>query len=359
MKNDLKNSKGITLISLITTILILVIITATIAINLNTSLQISNLTRLQNDIQSLNDRVATYYLAHDELPVTEDTYTKTQVEKIVKEVSPNDGDIYYTIDLSKIDNTTLNFGQDYSSSSDEKYIINESSHKIYFLHGVTYAGVTYYTIEDEEDKALVSYLPELPNKYQRVTYIESTGTQYIDTGYYINKDTSIYADFQFTDLTAQQRLFGVDTGDSGNSNVSYSFYINGSSAWAYSFIDGSGNWITTNKAADKIRHTMNFNFNGKVKIDDEAFYNQNISGSITETATTSLPIMAKNNGKGIMRYAKVKIYAFQIYNSNVLERNFIPCYRKSDKVAGLFDAVEGTFYPNTGTGTFVIGENKY
>lgn len=38
-----------------------------------------------------------------------------------------------------------------------------------------------------------------------------------------------------------------------------------------------------------------------------------------------------------------------------LVRNFIPCYRKADNVAGMYDIVEGKFYTNAGTGEFILG----
>jgi hypothetical protein len=36
-------------------------------------------------------------------------------------------------------------------------------------------------------------------------------------------------------------------------------------------------------------------------------------------------------------------------------REFMPCIRKSDGAVGLYDFVEGVFYHNEGTGTFVAG----
>lgn len=33
----------------------------------------------------------------------------------------------------------------------------------------------------------------------------------------------------------------------------------------------------------------------------------------------------------------------------------VPCYRKSDNVAGMYDRTKKTFLPNSGTGTFVVG----
>ena len=50
-----------------------------------------------------------------------------------------------------------------------------------------------------------------------------------------------------------------------------------------------------------------------------------------------------------------KIYRVKIWKSGVLERDMIPCYRKNDYVAGLFDTVHEVFYTNSGTGAFSVG----
>lgn len=44
-----------------------------------------------------------------------------------------------------------------------------------------------------------------------------------------------------------------------------------------------------------------------------------------------------------------------MYYDDVFVRNFIPCYRKSDNVIGLYDLVNDVFYTNNGTGIFLKG----
>ena len=43
--------------------------------------------------------------------------------------------------------------------------------------------------------------------------------------------------------------------------------------------------------------------------------------------------------------------------NGVLVREFIPCYRKADSVAGLYDLANNTFYTNAGSGVFVVGSD--
>jgi len=142
-----KNEKGITMITLVITIIVLAIVTMTIATNSYDSTQLSKLTKLDNDIKALNDRIATYYLEHESdpnpllrLPLLGNAYTKDTIKKYIPDVSGNDGDEYYTIDLSLLDNLTLNYGKDYLSFGADQYVINLESHIIYYWKGVTYKG---------------------------------------------------------------------------------------------------------------------------------------------------------------------------------------------------------------------------
>ena len=50
-----------------------------------------------------------------------------------------------------------------------------------------------------------------------------------------------------------------------------------------------------------------------------------------------------------------KLYSCNIYDNTIIIRNLVPCYRKADSVAGLYDLVNNTFYTNQGTGEFTVG----
>ena len=195
---------------------------------------------------------------------------------------------------------------------------------------------------------------DLPDGYQQVEYIQSTGTQYINTGYKAKPNTQIDVDFQFTDLKVQQRLYGCDS-DNNSNNLSFAMYINGNTKWAYAYSNGTGNWVSTDIAADTNRHKFKFNIlNGNVIVDSTL---KTISGNPTNISGYNLYIMARDNMGTTDGFAKLKLYGFNIYEGSNIVRSFIPCYRKSDSVRGLYDLVEGQFYTNAGSGTFGIGSN--
>ena len=51
------------------------------------------------------------------------------------------------------------------------------------------------------------------------------------------------------------------------------------------------------------------------------------------------------------------LYSAQIKQGNTILHNYVPCYRKTDNVIGVYDTVTGTFYTNDGTGTFGKGND--
>ena len=145
------NCKGITLVSLIVTIVVMLIV---ISITGNVSYErfkINKFNKMKNDIELLSDKVNNYYLTYNEIPVLKDgennsvkyEYTTLNFSKNV-----NDNENYYIINLSAMKNIALNYGKDgYENlnQSDDVYIINEASHVIYYVKGVELDGVMYYT----------------------------------------------------------------------------------------------------------------------------------------------------------------------------------------------------------------------
>ena len=88
-------------------------------------------------------------------------------------------------------------------------------------------------------------------------YIQSSGAQAIDTGYYPNPNTKIVADFQFTTLKAQSRVFGTAGGTSFSGYLTLSLYNAGSKDGAgnlsWGFQDTKGNWTSSGTVAQTSR----------------------------------------------------------------------------------------------------------
>lgn len=147
----IKEQKGISLLALTITFLIMAVIVSVLVYSAKDSITISKYKNLENDIALLRDKVEMYYLKNDKLPILEGVTYKSRY--FAKDKQPNDNDVYYIIDLNNISGITLNYGKGFfniNSIEDieditDLYIINEQSHHIYYADGVLLDDERYYT----------------------------------------------------------------------------------------------------------------------------------------------------------------------------------------------------------------------
>lgn len=154
-KENSKNEKGITMITLAMAIVIMLIISSVLIYNAKTGATTRRLNNMYQDIKLLSDKVSIYYSQYGKLPTLEPQYT--QIGDITDKNS-NDNAIYLVIDLEAMDNLTLSYGKGYTDfKSDSKenkdlYIINQKSHIIYYVAGIVLDGKNYYTVPIEHTK---------------------------------------------------------------------------------------------------------------------------------------------------------------------------------------------------------------
>lgn len=184
---------------------------------------------------------------------------------------------------------------------------------------------------------------ELPNGYTQVEYIESSGTQYIDTGFKPNHNTRVVADCYLDSAASTMSAFGAWTGTSTNAFI----HAGKSDNSACVFFYGTGN--TSISVSKTGRHLIDFNMN-------EASIDGVSASATTQTfsCTYSMFLMAYNSAGSAANKATGKLYSCRIYDNGVMVRDFVPCTNSSG-TAGLYDLVNGGFYQNAGTGTFSAG----
>lgn len=198
--------------------------------------------------------------------------------------------------------------------------------------------------------SLVYTASRLPSGYQEVEYIQTTGTQYINTGYAPNQNSKMWLDYQITEL--QSAMFAGARKTSPSPARYFTINSGFKSTKMYAAFGTSGNIdldkITTNRVQTQIGS-------------DGIYYNNVLkyTPSITtfQLSENVLLFAVMQNSSDITLYSKVKIYACKIWENDVLVRDFIPCYRISDNVAGMYDKANNAFYTNDGTGTFIKGNN--
>lgn len=193
----------------------------------------------------------------------------------------------------------------------------------------------------------------LPEEYQEVEYLESTGTQYIDTGVKCQNNIGCSVEFAFNNnSTTYQYLLGEVT--VGTSRFSPIFLDKENNSGFFSYTATLSFSFNTYGAFDTNKHKVDFNSDGKRNV----IYDGIQKGVIGETATglgKNIYIFGRNNSSLISDRVYAKIYSLKLYDNGIIVRNFVPCYEKSTKIAGLYDLVNGVFYKNKGTGFFSVG----
>jgi hypothetical protein len=181
----------------------------------------------------------------------------------------------------------------------------------------------------------------LPKEYQQIEYIESTGTQYINTGYL--QKNKVTVDCKFYSITPTKNYLYGSTQSSG-AMMYNGLYCNDLLEYDWKEV-----YYT---ASDYVTMTQRIVGDDTVVV----INNQPFTLKTGTTAVESIIYLFACNGGARLYPTPLRCYYFTIYDNNVLVRDFIPCYRKSDGEIGLFDIVEQKFYTNQGTGTFLKGD---
>lgn len=224
------------------------------------------------------------------------------------------------------------------------------------INGQIELGSTATPYESYQGTTIPFSWKRLPDEYQEVEYIESTGTQAILTDIPCQLPIKTDIDIMFTQRN-DSYFCGTRYGDvricsGGNyqNNVQWAF----------------GTYKLKSGVALNTRYSLSTfldNGNQSIAIDGNTIgtYEYTLSESEVASMNGNLALFAMwiNNSQTFGQYAKTKCYGVKISNNNNLLGNFIPCYRKSDNEIGIYDTVSQTFYTNQGTGTFLKGNDVF
>ena len=162
-----RNEKGITIIVLVITIIVLGLISVPIVVNTSQITEFNNYKLLKEDIDNLRESISVAFFEEDisgigpKVNYKLDFLNESQNGSPVKNV--NDNDVYYAIDIDEVNKRLsvnireLNYGYEnsdmvsgeYYYGSEDVYVINEASRTIYYVKGIEYKGTVYYRIAED------------------------------------------------------------------------------------------------------------------------------------------------------------------------------------------------------------------
>ena len=332
----MKNNKGISLIVLIITIIVVVILAAVVVLTLskNNPIESAKEARFKEDIRTFQDELALY------------------ISKQYANAGGHwDGNI-----SAKTYNEIINYIPSFTKKYEGKFVINNNN--LEYTNKLDDKGKEYVQSLNVREKVKL-----LPDEFRQVEYIESTGTQYIDTRINSNTNMFIELEMSYNNNTPQWGcIFGI-VNSINNTNT----YIAPNSTWDknkfYYHLPNTLNWensfvsFTTNKTRI-IYDGINGNIKAYTYSINFAPINYDFNANMYLFAYRNLPIQT-------IQPASAKIYNCYISKDNIT-RNFIPCYSTTSvtnvdgkqvpaNTKGLYDTVEGKFYTNQGTGVFIAG----
>lgn len=193
--------------------------------------------------------------------------------------------------------------------------------------------------------------PTKPYKY-KVEYLESTGTQWINTNFTPSGDFSVETTMQATAGQGNRNLFGASSASSGNpADEFFSLNIYNDNLLEYkTYANAAAGWqtVTLPEMCDKNLYEMSkdgISVNGQ-KIVDFPGGKSNVSNPVL--------IFRRSTSGGAI--GKGKVYDFKIRNeAGELIRDMIPVV-DFDGNAALYDNITGQMFYNQGSGSFVVGD---
>lgn len=178
-----------------------------------------------------------------------------------------------------------------------------------------------------------------------VEYIESTGTQYIDTGIKPDSNTTFEMSIALNDVYSIKAIMGARVSQTG---ISYNlFSINGDIRWDYNLEKKHTNLTYTEGSKINIVKTTNYitvETNGKTA----TISNNNVAISIPYNIY--IFTISQNTGQD-SRHAKMRLYYLRIYKNGIIERELLPALDQNN-IPCLYDTVTQQYFYNAGTGTF-------
>ena len=194
----------------------------------------------------------------------------------------------------------------------------------------------------------------VPAGYTQLEYIESSGTQYIDTGISAPNGFKAVIDWMFTDFSGGNSKTVLGSEDSASPWACNWLQKRGGSDYywalgAYSVLGMSAVISTNTRYSIDMSTVKGASY---LKVDGDSIITDTNSNS---RSSNSIYIFATNQTGTAGDSSSARLYSCKIIKDDETVRNYIPAKRNSDGVVGLYDLISKTFFTNAGTGTFAAG----
>lgn len=212
----------------------------------------------------------------------------------------------------------------------------------------------YYTKSEVEQ--IIESILGVPSAFATLNYIQSNGTQWIDTGYYPRSDNIVYeCEWVEPVLVSTQSIFGST--DLANPNGKWSSsHFHPAAGQFYAATGNSDRICQVSGLTAGTKNVLRTSINsGLITLTlNGTSVSTNYSGSVSNGVNISL-FGNRQSGGNITELCSMQLYTWRMYDNGTLVRDMVPVRRISDGVLGMFDKAGRMFYVNSGTGIFTAG----
>lgn len=220
--------------------------------------------------------------------------------------------------------------------------------------GQTVSTGATYTFTATADRVLVAAFAvasRLPGGYTELEYIESSGTQYINTEVVPTATMKIDLDFDILSLANNDTFFGCYS-MAGTKYVQFRAIYAGTTIGLRLLYGGNSSMYAENVdfSTSVGRHTLELNALEKTCAFDGT--QKTIGVNYDPPFSADILLFASNSAGTYNCRCSMRLYSCRIWNNRNLVRDYIPCKNPSGKV-GLYDTVAKGF--NAGSENFIAG----
>lgn len=218
------------------------------------------------------------------------------------------------------------------------------------LSDIRTGDVFYVKETDTVDRWVSSSAISLPTEYTKLTYIEGSGSSYIDTDIAITStDCSLMLDMEWTGTTLS--AFESFAGFMDGATTLPRFGIH---KYSGTYMYGTNTTRSTSVAPDSTRTTIevvNKNSTQDLYKDGLLIDSVSLTPGALQGNTLSLYLFARNSTS--MNISRMRLYS-AILSANDRLYKFVPC-KNNNNVPGLYELSEGVFYPSETSTAFTVG----
>lgn len=199
-------------------------------------------------------------------------------------------------------------------------------------------------------RRMITY-KELPYGFERLEYIYTLNSAYIDTGIYSDKDVRIEVSFKYKNVPTQY-LFGSGYTDWETVNFLHLTQDND--------IVFNNTRVIKSLLKENGRFTISTKENKVTLSNAEGVIAEGYAGSYAKRKSVyTIALFNTRNGNGSVPgyfFCESSIAKVSIFKGENLTRHFIPVKRKSDGLIGMYDTVGGKFYTSPNAIKFLGGK---